>query len=75
MAGGDCLIISAKVMDYEGIKALLDRVKGLFPRLSHLWLDAAYSGEDKGGDWVEKTLGWTVEIVSRPHARLLPKRC
>jgi putative transposase len=67
MAGGDCLIISAKVMDYEGIKALLDRVKGLFPRLSHLWLDAAYSGEDKGGDWVEKTLGWTVEIVRRPR--------
>ena len=31
---------SAKVMDYEGIKALLDRAKGLFPRLSHLWMDA-----------------------------------
>lgn len=39
---------SAKeVMDYEGIKALLDCAKGLFPRLSHLWLDAGYSGEDK----------------------------
>jgi putative transposase len=58
---------SAKVMDYEGIKALLDRAKGLFPRLSHLWLDAGYSGEAKGGDWVEKTLGWTVEIVRRPR--------
>ena len=58
---------SAKVMDYEGIKALLDRAKGLFPRLSHLWMDAGYSGEDKGGDWVEKTLGWTVEIVRRPR--------
>ena len=46
---------------------LLDRAKGLFPRLSHLWLDAGYSGEDKGGDWVEKTLGWTVEIVRRPR--------
>ena len=59
--------MSAKIMDYEGIKELLDRAKGLFPRLSHLWLDAAYSGEDKGGDWVEKTLGWTVEIVRRPR--------
>jgi transposase len=58
---------SAKVMDYEGIKALLDRAKGLFPRLSHLWMDAGYRGEDKGGDWVEKTLCWTVEIVSRPR--------
>jgi putative transposase len=27
---------SAKIMDYEGIKRLLDRAKGLFPRLSHL---------------------------------------
>jgi putative transposase len=60
-------VMSAKVMDYEGIKALLERAKGLFPRLSHLWLDAGYSGEDKGGDWVEKTLGWTVEIVRRPR--------
>ena len=51
----------------EGIKTLLDRAKGLFPRLSHLWMDAGYSGEDKGGDWVEKTLGWTVEIVRRPR--------
>src|SRR5215207_11485580 len=34
----------------------------------HLWLDAGYSGEDKGGgDWVKKTLGWTVEIVRRPR--------
>lgn len=57
---------SAKVMDYEGIKALLDRAKELFPWLSHLWLDAGYSGEDKGGDWVEKALGWTVEIVRKP---------
>ena len=51
-------VMSAKVMDYEGIKELLDRAKGLFPRLSHLWLDAGYSGEDKGGDWVQKTFGW-----------------
>ena len=33
-------VYSVKVMDYEGIKALLDRAKGLFPRLSHLWMDA-----------------------------------
>ena len=58
---------SAKVIDYEGITTLLDHTKGLFPRLSHLWLDAGYSGEDKGGDWVQKKLGWTVEIVRRPR--------
>jgi transposase len=58
---------SAKVMDYEGIKALLGRAKGSFPRLSHLWMDGGYTGEDKGGDWVEKRLGWRAEIVSRPR--------
>jgi putative transposase len=58
---------SAKVMDYEGIKLLLEHAGERFPRLSHLWLDSAYRGEDKGKDWVEKALGWTVEIVERPR--------
>jgi putative transposase len=57
---------SAKMMDYEGIKTLLHRAKERFPRLSHLWLDAGYRGEDKGKDWVEKTLGWSVDLVERP---------
>ncbi len=58
---------SAKVMDYEGIKLLLERAGEQFLRLSHLWLDAGYRGEDKGKDWVEKTLGWSVELVERPR--------
>ena len=53
-------------MDFEGIKTLLRRAEGQFPRLSHLWLEAGYRGEDKGADWVRKTLGWSVEIVERP---------
>jgi putative transposase len=58
---------SAKVMDYEGIKLLLGHAGERFPRLSHLWLDGAYRGENKGKDWVEKALGWTVELVERPR--------
>jgi hypothetical protein len=54
------------VMDRDRIKLLLERVKGQFPRLSHLWLDAGYNGQEKGADWVEKALGWTAEIVRRP---------
>jgi putative transposase len=57
---------SAKVMDYEGIKTLLEGADKAFPRLRHLWLDAGYRGEDKGADWVEKTLGWSVDVVERP---------
>jgi putative transposase len=58
---------SAKIMDYEGIKTLLRQANRQFPRLSHLWLDAGYRGEDKGKDWVEKELGWSAELVERPR--------
>jgi putative transposase len=60
-------IHSANVLDQVGIKVLLQRADGQFPRLSHLWLDAGYRGEDKGADWVRKTLGWSVELVERPR--------
>jgi putative transposase len=56
---------SAKVMDYEGIETLLRQADQAFSRLSHVWLDAGYRGEDKGKDWVEKTLGWSAELVER----------
>jgi putative transposase len=63
---------SADVFDRDGIKLLLERVKGQFARLSHLWMDAGYNGQEKGADWVEKTLGWTAEIVRRP-AKVAPE--
>jgi putative transposase len=58
---------SAEIQDREGIKLLLkpsspDRLA----RLSHLWLDAGYTGQDKGAGWVRKVLGWTAEIVRHP---------
>jgi hypothetical protein len=52
------------VMDYERIKALLECAGEQFLRLKHLWLDAGYRGENKGKDWVEKALGWSVELWS-----------
>jgi putative transposase len=56
---------AANIMDWDGIKMLLRQADVEFPRLSHLWLDAGYRGEDKGKDWVEKTLGWSVDLVER----------
>jgi putative transposase len=41
-------------------------------RLSHLWLDAGYTGEGKGADWVQTVLGWTAEIVRHPK-KLAPE--
>jgi putative transposase len=58
---------AASIMDWDGIKMLLRQADGHFPRLKHLWLDSAYRGEGKGKDWVEKTLGWSVELVERPR--------
>jgi putative transposase len=57
----------ANVVDHEGIKSLFDGSKELFPRLAHLWLDAGYRGEEKGRGWVEKVLGWSVDLVERPR--------
>jgi transposase len=58
---------SAKIQDREGIKVLLDLAPKHLARLSHLWMDAGYTGEDKGADWVQRTLlGWTAQIVRHP---------
>jgi putative transposase len=29
-------------------------------------MDAGYTGEGKGADWVERVLGWTAQIVHHP---------
>ncbi len=57
---------SANIQDREGIKLLLEPARTGLPRLSHLWLDAGYTGQDKGAGWVERALGWTAEIVRHP---------
>ena len=59
---------SAQIQDREGIKLLLDtNARDRLPeRLSHLWLDAGYTGEDKGAGWVRKVLGWSAQIVRHP---------
>ena len=46
----------AQIQDREGIKLLLEiNARDRLPeRLSHLWLDAGYTGEDKGAGWVER---------------------
>jgi putative transposase len=59
-------IHSAKVQDREGIKLLLEPAGNRLSRLSHLWMDAGYTGEGKGADWVQKVLGWTAQIVRHP---------
>jgi putative transposase len=59
---------SAQIQDREGVKLLLDTAARdrLPERLSHVWLDAGYTGQDKGAGWVERALGWGAEIVRHP---------
>jgi putative transposase len=58
---------NANVTDRDGIKLLLEPSSpDRLPRLSHLWLDAGYTGQDRGAGWVERMLGWTAEIVRHP---------
>jgi putative transposase len=58
---------NANITDRDGIELLLGAsAPDRLPRLYHLWLDAGYTGQDKGAGWVERTLGWTAEIVRHP---------
>ena len=57
---------SAKVMDYEGIKALLRGADGRFPRLSSPVVGRGLQRGGQGRRLGEKTLGWSVDLVERP---------
>jgi putative transposase len=55
---------AADILDRDGARLLLEPVKQMFGRLSHVWADMGYRGEVV--KWIEGQLGWTVEIVKRP---------
>jgi putative transposase len=55
---------SAKVSDQDGIRLLLEPVRGRLGRLSHLWVDAGYQG--RGKRWAEEVVGLSVEVVRKP---------
>jgi transposase len=61
------LVHAADITDRHGGQQLLEAMGDLaarFPRLCYLWVDTAYQGSFK--EWVEQSLGWTVEVVQRP---------
>jgi len=62
---------SAKVPDQDGIRLLLEPVRGRFARLSHLWVDAGYQGRAKR--WAEEVMGVSVEVVRKPKKPLPEK--
>jgi hypothetical protein len=65
---------TAKVMDYEGIKLLLKHAEEMFPRLSYVWLDGGYRGEDKSKGWaLRRPWGGAWISWSVPESLLLKK--
>ena len=63
---------SARVPDQDGIRLLLEQVRGRFGRLSHLWVDAGYQG--RGRKWVEEAMGLSVEEVVRKPPKPVPEK-
>ena len=59
------LVHPADVAASEGGQALLQGLKQAFPRLTHVGADGGYF--QTFVDWVHIALGWTVEVVKRPH--------
>ncbi len=69
------VVHSAGVQDRDGIKPLLERAKGRFPRLRLIWADAAY---EAAVGWVKSFGGWVLELVRKAidqsGFRVLPRR-
>jgi hypothetical protein len=55
-------------MDWDGIKTLLqsEQICSSPPQTS-VGGRRLQRGEDRGKDWVEKKLGWSVDLVERPR--------
>ena len=62
---------SARVPDADGIRVLLEPVRGILARLSHLWVDAGYQG--RGKRWAEEVVGLSVEVVRKPKTPVTEK--
>ena len=60
---GGLAVLPADVQDRDGAKALLERVRGLLPRLQVIWADGAYTAV---AAWVQETFGWLLTTILRP---------
>jgi len=69
------VVHSAGVQDRDGIKPLLQRAGGRFPRLRLIWADAAY---EAAVGWVRAFGGWLLDLIRKPldqrGSRVLPRR-
>ena len=55
---------TADLQERATVPQLLDGADREFPRLRKVWVDQGYTGS--GREWIERELGWTVEVVQHP---------
>jgi putative transposase len=58
-------VTPANVHDTFGAHCLLAGLKYFVPRLTKIWADQAYQGQELY-DWCQATGGWELEVVKRP---------
>lgn len=58
-------VTPANVHDTFGARRLLAGLKYFVPRLTKIWADRAYQGQNLA-DWCMATGGWELEVVKRP---------
>jgi putative transposase len=59
------VVHTAALQDRAAVPLVLTGAPEAFPRLAHVWLDQGYTGT--GRAWIERELGWSVEIVAHPR--------
>jgi len=57
------VVHAANIQDRDGAMLVLEKLRGLFPRLSLLWADGGYAG--KLIDWCASAGQWVLQIVKR----------
>jgi putative transposase len=59
------IVHAANIQDREGVKLLLEPIKGRFPRINLVWVDNGCTGT--GRTWIKEHMGWEVVVVSHPR--------
>lgn len=57
------VVHAANIQDRDGAMLVLEKLRGLFPRLSLIWADGGYAG--KLIDWCASVGQWVLQIVKR----------
>ena len=63
------VVTAASVPERDGARLVFAAIRGRFPRLLWIWVDAGYGGAEFVG-WVMQTYYWLLRVVHRPkHAQ------